>query len=62
MIDPATSWFEIVELPVADLETAIPMGTQGHKGKNTRKQTKTKEAYFDKSSVQNKHFSKQVVV
>ena len=33
MIDPATSWFEIVELPVSQLsECDIPMGTQGRKG------------------------------
>jgi hypothetical protein len=30
MIDPATSWFEIVELPVSQLsELDIPMGTKG---------------------------------
>ena len=39
MIDPATSWFEIVELPVSQLsEHDIPMGTQGHKGLGTHKQ------------------------
>ena len=49
MIDPATSWFEIVELPVPELsECDIPMGTQGRKGLLTHKQKK--EPYFDKTS------------
>ena len=49
MIDPATSWFEIVELPVSQLsEHDSPMGTQGHKGSLTHKQKK--EHYFDKTS------------
>ena len=49
MIDPATSWFEIVELPVSQLsEHDIPMGTQGCKGSLTHKQKK--EPYFDKTS------------
>eukprot|EP00804_Cyclotella_cryptica_P030536 CCRYP_020164-RA/>CCRYP_020164-RA protein AED:0.22 eAED:0.36 QI:0/0/0/1/0/0/2/0/153 len=49
MIDPATSWFEIVELPVSQLpELDIPMGTQGRKGIGTHKQQK--EPYFDKTS------------
>ena len=39
MIDLASSWFEIVELPVADNVPAEPV-----------KDKKTKEAYFDKSS------------
>ena len=39
MIDPATTWFEIVELPVSQLsERDIPKGTQGHKGSLTHKQ------------------------
>ena len=50
MIDPATSWFEIVELPVTELNSAIPKGKKGRKGTNTHKPPK--EAYFDKSSVQ----------
>ena len=41
MIDPASSWFKIVELPVADL---VPTESVN------RKDGKTKEAYFDKSS------------
>jgi hypothetical protein len=33
MIDPSTSWFEIVELPVSQLpELDVPMDTKGHKG------------------------------
>ena len=41
MIDPASSWFEIVELPVVDLSTT---------GRSAHDNTKTKDAYFDKSS------------
>jgi hypothetical protein len=51
MIDSATSWFEIVELPTVDLETTVhPAG----KGKKVTfdKNTKEAEPYFDKSSVQ----------
>ena len=50
MIDPATSWFEIVELPVTEINSAIPKGKKGHKGTKTHKPPK--EAYFDKSSAQ----------
>ncbi len=32
MIDLATSWFEIVELLVSELNTAIPKGNKGRKG------------------------------
>eukprot|EP00804_Cyclotella_cryptica_P011364 CCRYP_016036-RA/>CCRYP_016036-RA protein AED:0.17 eAED:0.17 QI:0/-1/0/1/-1/1/1/0/275 len=36
MIDPATSWFKIVELPVLQLQKLdIPMGTKGHRSKDT---------------------------
>ncbi len=49
MIDPATSWFEIVELPVSQLsERDIPTGTQGCKDLLTHKQKKVR--YFDKTS------------
>ena len=49
MIDPATSWFKIVELPVSQpSELDIPKGTQGRKGSLTHKQKK--EPYFDKTS------------
>ena len=47
MIDPVTSWCEIVELPVTELNSAIPKGSKGRKGTNTHKPPK--EAYFDKS-------------
>ena len=46
MIDPATSWFEIVELPV--LETLNTLTDVSKKGTKVYKQPK--EAYFDKSS------------
>ena len=49
MIDPATSWFEIAELPISQpSELDIPMGTKGQKGKD--KHNQNKEPYFDKSS------------
>ena len=49
MIDPATGWFEIVELPVSQLsEHDILTGIQGRKGVLTNKQKK--EPYFDKTS------------
>ena len=47
MIDPASSWFEIVELPVTT-EAVIPMDTKGLKGTKTHKNIKL--PYFDKSS------------
>ena len=39
MIDPASSWFEVVELPVAT-DAVIPMDTKGHMDNKTHKQTK----------------------
>jgi hypothetical protein len=51
MIDPATSWFEIVELPTVTQETTVlPAG----KGKKVTfdKNTKVTEPYFDKSAAQ----------
>jgi hypothetical protein len=49
MIDPATSWFEIAELPISQpSELDIPICTKGHKGKDTYIQQK--QPYFDKSS------------
>ena len=34
MIDPATSWFEIVELPLSQVDNWLdPTGKKGHKGK-----------------------------
>ena len=44
MIDPASSWFEIVELPVVELS---PTSSSKIKAKS---HDKTKDAYFDKSS------------
>jgi hypothetical protein len=47
MIDPATSWFKIVELPVVQRSVAsAARDTKGHKGKKTL----DKEPYFDTSS------------
>ncbi|MGL5963100.1 MAG: hypothetical protein ACRCZ2_01680, partial [Fusobacteriaceae bacterium] len=44
MIDPASSWFEIVELPVVEaLPTTLSVKQKGD--------TEPKEAYFDKSSL-----------
>ncbi len=40
MIDPVTSWFEFVELPVTEFISAIPKGTKGRKGINTHKPLK----------------------
>ena len=55
MIDPATSWFEIVELPVSQLEeldipSVVKKGKKGKKSTHVNKDNKPKEAYFDKSS------------
>jgi hypothetical protein len=47
MIDPASSWFEIVELPVT-ADAVIPMDTKGQKGTKTHNYTKL--PYFGKSS------------
>ena len=45
MIDPASSWFEIVELLVTT-EAVIPMDTKGQKG--TIRHIKIKLSYFAK--------------
>jgi hypothetical protein len=44
MIDPASSWFEIVELPVVELAPT------SHSKTKAETHNKTKDAYFDKSS------------
>eukprot|EP00804_Cyclotella_cryptica_P009743 CCRYP_011229-RA/>CCRYP_011229-RA protein AED:0.34 eAED:0.17 QI:0/0/0/0.66/0/0/3/0/294 len=45
MIDPATSWFEIVELPTEELqEHSVPMSTKGRTGKETHDKTPTTSA------------------
>ena len=48
MIDPASSWFELVELPVTT-DAIFPYDSQGRKGTKTHNNTKL--PYFDKSSV-----------
>jgi hypothetical protein len=52
MINPATSWFKIMELPtsVAQEMTAPPAGKS--KKVTFDKNTKVAELYFDKSSAQ----------
>ena len=40
MIDPASSWFEIVELPMTT-DAVIPLDTKGQKGTKTHKNTVT---------------------
>jgi len=52
MIDPASSWFEMVELPVLEYISA-PAATRT-KGK-THKSQPTKENYFDKTSTMISH-------
>ena len=49
MIDPATSWFEMSELPVTD--DVSPNGAVQNKCPEKNISTKTKEAYFDKSLI-----------
>ena len=55
MIDPATSWFEMVELPVTDdlspIGKAQKISTTQNKCQEQNISIKTKEAYFDKSSI-----------
>jgi hypothetical protein len=51
MIDPATSWFTIVELPTVTQETTVPPAGKGKKV-TFDKNTKVAEPYFDKSSAQ----------
>jgi hypothetical protein len=51
MINPATRWFEIVELPTVAQETTVPPTGKGKKV-IFDKITKVAEPYFDKSSAQ----------
>jgi hypothetical protein len=51
MIDPATNWFEIVELPTVTQETTVPPAGKGKKV-TFAKNTKVATPYFDKSSAQ----------
>jgi len=48
MIDPATSWFEIVKFPISEHEFDILKGTKGQKGKD--KHIQSMQPYFDKMS------------
>ena len=52
MIDPASSWFEIVELPV--METITPVEINSRR-KKVHKNIITKETYFDKTSTMISH-------
>jgi hypothetical protein len=49
MIDPTSSWFKIVELPVTE-ESVIPMDIRGHKAIETFNNNNTKLPYFNKTS------------
>jgi hypothetical protein len=51
MIDPATNWFEIAELPVVEISPDGSSHKTQRKELATDKIGKTKEAYFDKSSL-----------
>ncbi len=51
MINPATIWFEILELPTVAQETTVPPVGKGKKV-TFDKNTKVTEPYFDKSSAQ----------
>jgi hypothetical protein len=51
MINPATSWFEIVELSTVTQETTVPPAGKGKKV-TFAKNTKVAKSYFDKSSAQ----------
>jgi hypothetical protein len=47
MINPATSWFKIVELPNVAQETTVPPAGKGKKV-TFSKNTNVAEPYFDK--------------
>ena len=51
MIDPASNWFEIAELPVVEISPDGSSHKTQRKELATDKIGKTKEAYFDKSSL-----------
>jgi hypothetical protein len=51
MIEPATSWFKIVELPTVAQEMTVPPAGKGQKV-TFDKNTKVVEPYFDRSSAQ----------
>jgi hypothetical protein len=52
MINPATSWLEIVELPTVAQETTVPPTGKGKTVTFDKKNIKVAEPYFDKSSAQ----------
>ncbi len=51
MINPATSWFNIVELPTVNLVMTVPPAGRGKKVTFSN-YTKVAETTFDKSSAQ----------
>ncbi len=51
MINPTTSWFEIVESPTVAQETTVPLAGKGKKV-TFDENTKVAEPYFEKSSAQ----------
>ncbi len=51
MINPATSWFEIVELPTVTKEMTVPTADKG-KRITFAENTEVAETTFDKSSAQ----------
>jgi hypothetical protein len=51
MINSATSWFKIVELPTVDLVMTVPPAGKGKKVTSS-KNTTVAETTFDKSSAQ----------
>ncbi len=51
MINPAASWFKIVELPIVDLAMTVPPVGKGKKVTSSNN-TKVAETTFDKSSAQ----------
>ncbi len=51
MINPATNWFKIVELPTIAQERTVPPAGKSKKV-TFDKNTKVAEPYFDKSSAQ----------
>ena len=59
MIDPASSWFEMVELPVMEFITPSASRKQGTK---THKTNITKGDYFDKTSTMISHLTRPGLV
>ncbi len=51
MINPATSWFKIVQPPTVAQETTVPPAGKGNKV-TFDKNPKVAEPYFDESSAQ----------